>query len=73
MPDHDPSPFGRATDAQLTQAIRRLEALRRLREVVGEIGAGSGLDLEQRQDILDRHIQHADQRVWDMLSRDGVP
>lgn len=73
MPDHDPSPFGRATDAQLTQAIRRLEALRRLREVVGEIGAESGLNLEQRQDILDRHIQQADQRVWDMLRQDGAP
>lgn len=73
MPDRDPSPFGRATDAQLTQAIRRLEALRRLREVVDEVGTGSGLDLQQRQSILDRHIQQADQRVWDMLSQDGVP
>lgn len=73
MPSHDLSPFGRATDAQLTQAIRRLEALRRLREVVDEIGTGSGLDLQQRRSILDRHIQQADQRVWDMLSQDGVP
>ena len=73
MPDRDPSSFGRATDAQLTQAIRRLEALRRLREVVDEVGTGSGLDLQQRQSILDRHIQQADQRVWDMLSQDGVP
>ena len=73
MPDRDPSPFGRATDAQLTQAIRRREALRRLREVVDEVGTGSGLDLQQRQSILDRHIQQADQRVWDMLSQDGVP
>lgn len=73
MPSHDSSPFGRATDAQLTQAIRRLEALRRLREVVDEIGTGSGLDLQQRRGILDRHIQQADQRVWDMLSQDGVP